>query len=129
MYKKYFMSILAIMMVALLSLGFTSCGDDDELKGNASIAGNWVSGNETLQLGSSGSYYSYYGSNPTGSDSQYRKGTYSYNPSQNLLVINIAAVANHNGAYTQTYIVQTLTKTTLVLLYTDGDVKGYYTRK
>lgn len=129
MYKKYFMSILAIIMVVMLGFTFTSCGDDDELKSNASIAGNWVRGNETMQLGSNGSYYSYYGSDPTGSDSQYRKGTYSYNPSQNLLVVNIAAVTNHNSAYTQTYIVQTLTKTTLVLLYTDGDVKGYYTRK
>lgn len=34
-----------------------------------------------------------------------------------------------NGAYKQTFIVQTLSASTLVLLYTDGDVEGYYTRK
>ena len=117
------------MMGALLSITFISCGDDDGMNSSVSIVGNWTTGNKTLQLGRNGSYYSYLGSNPTGSESQYRKGTYSYNLSLKLMVVNIEAVANHNSSYTNTYIVQTLTENTLVLLYKDGDVEGYYTRK
>ena len=31
MSKKFFMSMLATMMVAMLSIGFTSCGDDEDI--------------------------------------------------------------------------------------------------
>lgn len=77
-----------------------------------------------MTLGKDGSYKSVL----SGQYVQTRKGTYSYNKSQNLFVTNIEA-SKENGAYTETLIVQTLTSTTLVLLYKDGDVEGYYTRK
>ncbi len=113
---------------ALLSCMITSCGDDDDNGGGKiSIVGTWVDGTTTMKLGSDGSY------NLTDTSvsgiPQYRKGSYSYNSNQNLLTVNVSAVAGQNSAYQQTYIVQTLTESTLVLLYTDGDVEGYYTRK
>ena len=125
--KSYLWNLLSVMMIVMLSLSYVSCGDDDEE--DSGIAGTWVNDYKTMQLGRDGSYYSYYGSSPTGSASQYRKGSYSYNQSMKLMTVNIVAVPNHNNAYQNTYIVQTLTSTTLVLLYTDGDVEGYYTRK
>lgn len=78
-------------------------------------------------LGSDGSYNVTNTSVPN--HPQYRKGTYSYNASLNLVTVNVIAVAGQNNAYRDTYIVQRLTSTTLVLLYADGDVEGYYTRK
>ncbi len=124
--KNYWM----ILAIALISLCTISCGsDDDNNKENngISIVGTWVDGSTTIVFGSDGSYNLTNTSVP--SIPQYRKGNYSYNASQNLLTINVQAVTGQNGAYQQTYIVQTLTSTTLVLLYIDGDVEGYYTRK
>ena len=46
MNKKFFMSLLSIMMVAMLSVGFTSCGDDeDSIGGNSPIVGSWSASN------------------------------------------------------------------------------------
>lgn len=105
----------------------TSCGDNDEdepQQGNGtSIVGKWVDGEDTITFGRDGSY------REDGCLGQYRIGTYSYNPVSSLLVTNIKAVPGMNSAYQRTYIVQTLTAMNLVLLYTDGDVKGYYTRQ
>ena len=42
--KNYLLSLLATMMVAMLSLGFTSCGSDDDDDDNAT----GVAGIETL---------------------------------------------------------------------------------
>ena len=95
-----------------------SCGDngkDDPQQSNgASIVGKWVDGEDTITFGSNGSY------REDGSLGQYRIGTYSYNPVSSLLVTDIKAVAGMNSAYQPT---------NLVLMYTDGDVKGYYTRQ
>jgi len=118
--------LFSLILSLFFSLTFVACGDDDY---DNNIMGTWVDGNKTMQLGSNGSYYLYYGNNPNGSESQYRKGTYSYNAGEGLMTVNIQEVPNHNSAYQRTYIVQTLTETTLILLYTDGDVEGYYTRK
>lgn len=120
--------LLFLFTCVLLSCTImASCGDngeDDPQQGNvASIVGKWVDGEDTITFGSNGSY------REDGSLGQYRIGTYSYNPTSSLLVTDIKAVAGMNSAYQQTYIVQTLTATNLVLLYTDGDVKGYYTRQ
>lgn len=42
MNKKFLMSMLSIMMVALLSVGFVSCGDDDEeIDYSKAIVGTW----------------------------------------------------------------------------------------
>ena len=129
--KKNLFRLMALMMVAMLTIGFTSCSKDDDDDNSASIVGTWVDaqdyvwGTKTMILGSNGSYSS------TTKDSygtQYRNGTYSYNPTQGTMVINVKAGA-YNGAYQQTYIVQTLTAKNLVLMDTDGDIEGYYTRK
>lgn len=121
---KLLFIILCGIMIATL---YSACGSDDDSSDNASIVGTWGDGSKTVIFGSDGSYNLTDNSVP--SITQYRKGTYSYNTSQNLLTINVQAVTGQNGAYQQTYIVQTLTSTTLVLLYIDGDVEGYYTRK
>ena len=123
--NKY--NTLTMMLIAIFVIGiiFNACNKDDSDDNSISIVGKWVDGHKIMELGKSGSYYSYYDN-----DNQKREGTYSYNANQSLLIVNIPASSkNGNGAYKQTYIVQTLTKTTLVLLYTDGDVQGYYTRK
>ncbi len=125
--KKNFLSWMTVLVVTFVSIGFASCGDDDDENGGNSIVGTWVDGTTTMILGGDGSYNL---TDTSFSDLiQRRKGTYSYNPSQGLLTVNVIAIAGHNNAYQQTYIVQTLTATTLVLLYTDGDVEGYYTRQ
>ena len=43
MNKKYFWSLLTFLMVSMLSVGFASCGDDDDDgDGNFSIVGKWT---------------------------------------------------------------------------------------
>ena len=123
---KTFRLIGAGIIAILLSFTFTACDKDNEDESDyTTIVGEWQDGSTTLILGSDGSYTSINKSIP--SHTQYRRGTYSYNSKQGLLIINVKA-SNENGAYQQTLVVQTLTKSTLVLLYTDGDVEGYYER-
>lgn len=121
--------LLKLFVMLLMFTSFTACGSDDDddapSSGRSSIVGTWESSGRSLTFGRDGSY----SATTYGTFTQYRKGTYSYNSSQSLLVINVSAVAGENGAYRETFIVQTLNSTTLVLLYTDGDVEGYYTRK
>lgn len=117
-----------LMLLLVLSLGitFTACNNDDDGTdggGKITIVGKWVDSDGTVTFGSDGSY------REDGNDGQYRVGTYSYNPNSTILVVNVKAIAGNNGSYQSTYIVQTLTSSTLVLLYSDGDVKGYFTRK
>jgi len=126
---KTFRLIGTTLLVIILVFTFTSCDKDDDENNNidnVTIVGEWQDGTTTLKFGSDGSYLLTDRSIPT--HIQYRRGTYSYNSKQGLLSINVKAVPNENGAYQQTLIVQTLTKSTLVLLYTDGDVEGYYER-
>lgn len=118
--------LLPLFICATVScLALTACGDDDkdEPSGSASIVGKWVDGEVVLTFSKDGSY------REDASLGQYRIGTYSYSPSTKLLVVNIKAIEGMNNAYQNTYIVHTLNATTLVLLYTDGDTKGYYTRQ
>lgn len=125
--KSILFSVFAMMMVVMFSVGLTACGDDSESDDEVTIAGKWVYGHKILELGKSGSYHEY---DDNGDQYSHREGSYSYNADQSLMIVNIPASSkNGNQAYSQTYIVYTLTKTTLVLLYTDGDTKGYYTRK
>ncbi|MDE7387587.1 MAG: hypothetical protein K2N28_10690 [Muribaculaceae bacterium] len=122
---RFFSTILCIM---LLIVGATACSsDDDDISNSAgtSIVGKWRDGSKVMTLGTDGSYRS----DLNDKYGQYRVGTYSYNPSNSLMTINVKAVEGQNGAYQQTLIVQTLTSSTLVLLYADGDVEGYYTRQ
>lgn len=120
------LSLLVLLFMGLtLSCSMTACGsDDDNPDGSkSSIVGKWVDGDDMLTFGKDGSY------REDGSLGQYRVGKYSYNPITSLLVVNIREVPGMNSAYQKTYIVQTLSSTTLVLMYTDGDVKGYYHRQ
>lgn len=115
----------AFLLFAILISVMSSCGRDNDSSDFVDIAGVWANGTTTLTLGKNGSYRL----ELNDSFGQYRVGTYSYNATQQLLVINVQAVSGQNSAYHQTLIVQTLTKTTLVLMYTDGDVEGFYSRK
>lgn len=120
---------LLFVFISMIMCVF-ACGsdnDDTPKDNNSGIVGTWEDGSTSVTFGSDGSYNLVDTSVPN--IPQYRKGTYSYNETQKLLVVNVVAVQGQNGAYQQTFIVQTLTATTLVLLYTDGDVEGYYTRK
>lgn len=122
--------ILFFFLTLMCSL--TACGDggddDNPEGGKISIVGKWVDGNDVLTFGKDGSYRedSYRADGTLG---QYRIGSYSYNPITSLLVLDIKEIPGMNSAYQKTYIVQTLSSTTLVLMYTDGDVKGYYQRQ
>ena len=118
------MSFLMVSVLFLMCV--SSCSKDESQSKPNSIVGTWVRDNTTMVLGGNGSYLS------TTKDSygtQTRRGSYSYNDAQKTLVINVPAVQGSNSAYSITLIVQTLTATNLVLIYTDGDVEGYYTRK
>lgn len=117
---------LMVLLIPLFSLTITSCGDDNDEPNNqsASIVGTWVDEDVTLKLGKDGSYRE-----DGYMMGQYRIGTFSYNPNTSLMSVSIKAIEGMNNAYQDTYIVQNLTSTTLVLLYKDGDVKGFYTRK
>lgn len=115
--KKILTIILCTMFIGIAF----SC--DDSSDDSEGIAGTWVDGSQIMTLGKDGSY------RYDGDLGQYRLGKYSYNADQKLMTVNVKAIEGMNGAYQQTYIVQTLTSTTLVLLYTDGDVEGYYTRQ
>ncbi len=119
---------LLIAFIATMAIFcFPSCGDDDKDEPNSSsIVGKWVDGDDnTITFGKDGSYRE----DSPNSMGQYRIGSYSYSPSTKLLVVNIRAIEGMNNAYQNTYIVQTLNATTLVLLYKDGDTKGFYTRE
>lgn len=121
--KFYAKKLIVLSIILALVLSLSSCSKEE----NSLIVGTWVDGSTTMVLGSDGSY------NLTNTSipglPQYRRGTYSYNPSQQLLSINVVAIEGENSAYQNVFIVQTLTESTLVLLYTDGDVEGYYTRR
>ncbi len=125
MYMHKLLKTLMLLLVATFSVTISACGGDDDEPGgdSTSIVGTWIDGDNILTLGQDGSY------REDASLGQYRIGTYSYNPSTSLMTVSVKAIEGMNSAYQRTYIVQTLTSTTLVLLYTDGDVKGYYMRK
>ena len=102
MAKKYFWSLLTLMMVAMLSVGFVSCGDDDD-EDNASIVGTWVGY-------SNGEYVTYqYNSDGTGTitvNDVSIRFTYSYNTETKRLTIS------YRGE-TAVFEIFTLTSTTL----------------
>ena len=52
MKRKFFWSMLTILMVTLLCVGFTSCGDDDDDDAKAKVVGTWKGpdGNTTVTM-------------------------------------------------------------------------------
>ena len=120
--KRFITLFISLLVLGAILFSTVGCSEENS---SDSIVGVWKNGDITMTLGKDGSYLSEY----RGNYPQVRKGTYSYNPTQKLMVIHVMAVAGSNGAYSDTFIVQTLTETTLVLLYTDGDVEGYYIRQ
>ena len=119
---KKLLNLPILICLIICCSAVTSCSDEST-ESPSLIIGQWSDSYGVITFGKDGSY------REDGSLGQYRIGTYSYNPSLQLLTVNVKAIEGMNSAYQTTYIVQTLSSTTLVLLYTDGDVKGFYTRK
>lgn len=109
---------LSMLLLAMVAFTFTACSDEDEMGEAAGIVGKWRDGNKTLLFEKNGNFSSEIETTPV----QQRTGTYSYNPTLGNLVINTSESSR------EVYNVQTLNATTLVLLYTNGDVEGFYTR-
>lgn len=109
---------LSMLLLAMVAFTFSACNDEDEWGESTGIVGKWRDGNKTLLFEKNGNFSSEI---ETTSERQ-RTGTYSYNPTLGNLVINTSESSR------EVYNVQTLNATTLVLLYTDGDVEGFYTR-
>ena len=110
--KKIF-SLFLLLSCILVS----SCQKDS----NDSLVGTWYEtypdSNEKMILGADGSYWWDYIDNNSG---QYRKGMYIYDKDLNLLYVDVMAISGHNGAYSQTYRVETLTSTNLTLVDIGG---------
>ena len=109
---------LSILLLAMVAFTFAACSDEDEMGEAAGIVGKWRDGNKTLLFEKNGNFSSEIETTPV----QQRTGTYSYNPTLGNIVINTSESSR------EIYNIQTLNATTLVLLYTDGDVEGFYTR-
>ena len=109
---------LSMLLLAMVAFTFAACSDEDEMGEAAGIVGKWRDGNKTLLFEKNGNFSSEIETAPV----QQRTGTYSYNPTLGNLVINTSESSR------EVYYVQTLNATTLVLLYTNGDFEGFYTR-
>lgn len=114
-------TVLSIFFMLVLFLGFTvaisSCSSDGEDESSPALVGTWIntdnSYTEIWNIGKDGSW------NETSIDSfgtQYRKGTYTYDPASRTIIVSIQAKQGNNGAYTQTIFVQSLTSTTLSVI-------------
>lgn len=107
------------MMLALVfstAIAFSSCSNDDKEE-ESPLVGTWVNTDNSYQdiltIGKDGSW------NEKSIDSystQYRKGTYTYDPVSRTIIVSIQAVAGSNYAYTMTIYVQSLSTTTLSLV-------------
>lgn len=125
--KKNLWSLLAIMMVAMLSLSLSSCGDDDDDEGGGGnpLVGTWScsshyidrvsfeGGTDTFTFKSNGTYEW----KCRGWDNE--SGKYYYNNSLNTLTIT-----NQKGT-TLVYIIPTLTDSYFVMIDEDGDSYTY----
>lgn len=107
-----------LLMLFTMSISFSACGDDDDDISSSSLVGTWwVDGGTTNRwvFSSDGSFQSV--NTVIAGVPQTRTGTYSV--SGNTLVISIKAVAGSNNAYTNTYLIYSLTSTQLVLIDMD----------
>lgn len=123
MNKKFFMSILAIIMVAVLSVGFTSCGDDDDEVNAEALLGVWRNTYDN------GGYwqYTFHANNKfdaveTGYGQPYYMGG-TYNVNGNKLTLTFSQ--GDGGTYTYTFKIK---ETELMLIDEDGDVEVFNRR-
>lgn len=80
--KSIILSMLAVMMMAVLSVGFVACGDDDSGGSGSSVIGTWTGqeGRHTLTLifkdGGSGTFIEKYNDSYSGMETE--TGSFSY---------------------------------------------------
>ena len=91
--KSILWSMLAVMMVAMLSVGFAACGNDDDDESGSSVVGTW-SGRDgkdqlTLTFNSSGSgtYVARYNDSYSGMETDTGSFTYTMEGSSKGLII------------------------------------------
>lgn len=128
MKKKYLLNLLTFMMVTIVSIGFVSCGDDDD-DGNqkdstVSIVGTWrhdfSSGYILLILKSNGKgLLEEYDSSSRGIEYS-EEITYYYDKEKGRYMI-----IEKDGDATYTYPIQYYNETTLVLVNPDGKSETY----
>ena len=111
--KKNLFRLMALMMVAMLTIGFISCSkDDDDDDNSTSIVGTWKyqfgKNNYALLTFSQNGICNYYEYDDGETDNESASYTYS----NSILKITFY---QENRYYTETIKVASLTKTTLVL--------------
>ena len=127
--KKCFWSLLTLMLVAMVSLSLSSCGDDDDDDGGGNpLVGTWScsshyidrvsydGGTDTYTFKSNGTYEW----KCRGWDNE--SGKYYYNNSLSTLTIT-----NQKGT-TWVYVIPTLTDSYFVMIDEDGDSYTYSKR-
>ena len=124
MKKNFLKSMLTIVVVALLSAGFVSCGDDDEKKEDvsASILGSWKytftdDGDKVVSVTTfvaDGTGYAVATIN--GVHQETETFTWEYNTKAKTLTLDF----DDDDDY-EVYTVETLTNTKLVIKDKDGD--------
>ena len=127
MNKKSLFTLMAMLMMALVSVGFASCGDDDnddKKKEEVSLVGTW------RHDFSSGYILLIFKSNGTGLMEEYDSASggieyseeisYYYDKEKERYMI-----IEKDGEYTYTYPIQYYNETTLVLVNPDGKSETY----
>ena len=130
--KKYLLSLLTIIIVAIQSVVFVSCNkDDEEEKDNIvsplvgtwekteMIGGNWIT--TTLILNADGTYSETSRNDYEITNSE--KGKYSYNETSRILVL----IPTSGRSWT--YTVADVSDISLVLIFSDFSGSITYTRK
>lgn len=119
MEKKNLFPICAIMMIALVSIGFVSCSDDDDdgnpIVGSWSCTNHYYGGTDTYVFKSDNTFTW----SCTGEWWDANSGRYSYNPENGLLIIT-----RKEGTYV--YIVISLSKSSFTIMDEDESVYTYY---
>lgn len=124
--KKYLLNWMTILMVAIVNVGFVSCGDDDDDKNEEgiSIVGTWrhdfSSGYILLILKSNGKGLLEEYDSASGGIEYSEEITYYYDKEKERYMI-----IEKDGEYTYTYPIQYYNETTLVLVNPDGKSETY----